>query len=330
MSGNIKNLTFVLTYSCNLKCKHCDIWENGKNDFISLSVFQKITNEKVLKESYYFYNENFDISFSWGEVFLIKNFDEYFYHVRDKYPNAKYCITTNGILMPQILKFLSGVHWKYGNFQNLKLNISIDWPDNIHNLQRWVSGAFHTTINTILNIKKMFPTLLMEIKFTITPINYWYIRSFTLLAAKLGIFFSFKPYEFVMNYMNKKHNLDVQFSEKQIKIIEYQISENPFILQQNNYKNKNFYNKIPSYLRNGLSKEEKARCQIANDDIIIMPDLDVFSCIFMKKLWTLKKENLSNIWHGKLVNKQRDIIKSGECQGCMLMCWWAKTDAIFE
>jgi MoaA/NifB/PqqE/SkfB family radical SAM enzyme len=60
----IKNLNFVLTFKCNLKCKHCDIWNNKDNSTIDIITFNKLINEKEIIKSYNYYNNKFELSLS--------------------------------------------------------------------------------------------------------------------------------------------------------------------------------------------------------------------------------------------------------------------------
>ena len=79
-----------------------------------------------------------------------------------------------------------------------------------------------------------------------------------------------------------------------------------------------------------MSKEEKMKCNIAENDFEIMPNLDVFSCIMMDKIWNLWEENARNIVTWKIMKKQKDDIKLWKCIWCMLMCWSAKTKEIYN
>lgn len=324
----IKNITFVLTYNCNSKCKHCDIWNNWMTDVIKYDKFVDILNDKILNDSYTYYWSNFDIAFSWWEVFTMNKFIDYFNYAYKKFPNARYSITTNWLLTDEILDFISYLKDKKITF---KLNISLDWPEKIHNLQRWLNNAFSKTIKTIILIKKKFPNLLIELKFTITKINYEYINFFIKFSHKLWVFFSFKPYEYIGNYINKKTYINTSFNKEQINIIEEQIIDNKFIELQKDYKSPYFFYKIPSYLRNWLTKEERSLCTIAQNDIMVLPNLQVHTCILMDFIWDLNNNSLEKIWstNNLFLEKQREKIKKWRCTWCMLMCWWAKTKEIY-
>jgi MoaA/NifB/PqqE/SkfB family radical SAM enzyme len=60
----IKTINWALTYKCNLKCTHCDIWENPYKNSFNIEKIKEIVTSKTIKESYNFYKNEFDIGIS--------------------------------------------------------------------------------------------------------------------------------------------------------------------------------------------------------------------------------------------------------------------------
>lgn len=327
MKNYIKSINWIFTYKCNLKCKHCDIWWNSFKDELSLEKIEEIVSSKIMQDSYKKYWDFFDIAISWWEPLLINNLEEIMLKI-DKYlPWAIHSISTNWILTEKLIRLI--VFWKQ-NWRNFrKINISIDWSEENHDYQRGINWSFKKSLRTIKTIKKIFPELIIEIKLTITKYNYKDIIFISKLANKLWIFFSFKPVENMINYTNQSLKNDIVFNKNEIDEIERQIVQNPYIIKQDKYITKYFFNKIPEYLRNWLWKEKKI-CSVANDSITIMPDWKIYSCILMSQTWDLNKNSIDEIWESDSIKKQRIEIKEWSCPECMLMCWSFKSKETYE
>lgn len=328
MEYYIKSINWILTYKCNLKCHHCDIWENPyKEDFLEVLISRVISSD-IVKRSFCFYGDEFDIGMSWWEPFILPNLYDVYGTIDDALPGAIHSVSTNGILTDKILRTLIQLKKDEKGFR--KINISLDGSELYHDMQRWIRGSFRKTIRTILEIKRVFPQQLIELKFTITKDNYGQILYFSRLAHWLGVFFSFKPVEDMRNYTNQGTDIITSFQEDEILEIERQVDDNPYIKKQDFYISPNFFLRIPGYLRSGLAKSEKSACTIANDSITIMPDGEVYSCILMDSIGNLFHETLDDIWSSDRIQEQRRKIKEWQCQGCMLMCGSFKTKNIYE
>ncbi|MDD2870367.1 MAG: radical SAM protein [Candidatus Gracilibacteria bacterium] len=327
MTHFIKSINWIFTYKCNLKCNHCDIWSYDYKSELSIEKIKEIVNSKIIQNSYKYYGEYFDIGLSGGEPLLIENLEEKMLLIDEYLPNSIHSISTNGILTNKLMKLL--IFWKKKGKSFKKINISVDGKQINHDRQRGVDGSFLKILETIGKIKKVFPEQIIELKMTITKNNYRDIIFLCRLANKLGVNFSFKPVENMTNYTNQKNYYNGHFSEDEIIEIENQVYDNPYIIEQGDYINKNFFYKIPDYLRNGLG-EEKKNCNIAKDSITIMPDGKVFSCILMNKIGDLRENNIDEIWNGKNIKLQRKLIENGDCPECMLMCGAFKSKEIYD
>lgn len=323
----IKSINWIFTYKCNLKCKHCDIWNNPYKKELSIEKIDEITKSKIIQDSYIKYWNFFDVAISWWEPLLIENLEEIMITIDKNLPWSIHSISTNWILTDKLIKLL--IFWKKKWKSFRKINISIDWNVKNHDNQRWINWSFIKSIETIQKVKKIFPKQIIEIKLTITNKNYKDILFISNLANKLWIFFSFKPVENMIHYTNQDKLNQTSFKENEINKIEEQIINNDFIIKQEKYINKYFFYNIPKYLRNWLW-EEKKLCNVANDSITIMPDWKIYSCILMEKTWDLNIENIDEIWIWDKIEKQRKEIKQGKCPECMLMCWSFKSKETYE
>ena len=327
MQHYLKSINWILTYKCNLKCTHCDIWNNPYKNEASISDIKKILQSKIITKSYEKYWDMFDVAISWWEPLLITNLKKVITEIDKIVPNSIHCISTNWVLIDKLIDLI--IFWwkKWKSFR--KINISIDWNKINHDIQRWTKWIFNETIKNIIKFKKIFPNQIIEIKLTITKNNYNDILYISKLADKLWVFFSFKPVENMNNYTNQSSQNITSFSNIEIKQIENQIINNPYIKKQNFYINPIFFNSIPEYLRNWLWKRKKD-CTIAKNTLTIMPDLKVYSCILMNSTWDLNNNNLDEIWSWNSLQKQIKEIEKWKCPECMLMCWSFKSKETYE
>ncbi len=326
--NHIKTINWILTYKCNLKCKHCDIRQNPNKQEPNINQIEKIITSPTIQQSYKHHWQSFDIWISWWEPLLIPNLEDIMLTIDKHLPWSIHSITTNATLKQKLIKLL--IFWKQHWKQLNKINISIDWNEENHDKQRWTKWSFKKTIETIKTIKKIFPNQLIEIKLTITTKdNHSDILFLSKLADKLWTLFSFKPIENMTNYTNQNKQIETTFSPEQIEKIQKQIINNPYLEKQNTYKNKNFFYKIPNYLTNWLWEERK-NCTIANDSITIMPDGKIYTCILMNKIGNITKQNIDEIWNSEEIQTQRKNIKQWKCPWCMLMCWLFKSKNTYE
>ena len=313
----IKSINWILTYQCNLRCTHCDIWENTNAYSLSLDEVKNIFSSQIIQESYRHYWDLFDIALSGWEPLLLRNLEGIYDLVDSFTPWAIHSISTNGSLEKRLLEFLIHIHKKGRSLR--KINISLDGNKITHNSQRGNSKSFQTSLKTIQKIKKVFPKQIIEIKLTITKQNFEQISFFTKLARELGVFFSFKPVENMLGYTNQIRQNNTYFSPQEIEKIEKQITNNLQIEEQHFYIHSGFFKMIPEYLRNGLW-EKKKYCNVAKESITLMPDGKIYACNLMECIWDVKDEKIDAIWIWKNIVHQRQEIEKWNCPECMLMC----------
>lgn len=322
----IKSINWITTYKCNLKCSHCDIWSNPDKNMLSLDEIDTIFGSKILKDSYDYYGDIFDIAISWGEPMLLENIEEIMDRIDSLLPWAIHSISTNGVLEKKLISVL--LYWKKTGRSLKKINISMDGNNINHDMQRWTPGSFIKSIGTITKIKKIFPEQIIEIKLTITKQNYKDILYISKLAQKLWVFFSFKPVENMTNYTNQWWDIASDFSHAEIEEIEKQIYDNIYIQEQKQYISPKFFHMIPKYLKNWLGKIKKS-CQVANESVTLMPDGKTYGCILMESVGSTKSQSLQELWSGDIIEKQRKDIQDGKCPECMLMCWSFKSKNMY-
>jgi MoaA/NifB/PqqE/SkfB family radical SAM enzyme len=271
-----------------------------------ISDIKMILNDSLIEESSKYYGPKFDISLGGGEPFLVENLQQIVETIDNKFPGSFKSISTNGLYKERIIKFV-----RKNKRLKFKLNISVDGINEAHDRIRGICGAFEETMQTIIGIKKTNPQQKIELKLTLTPKNYNQIKKVYKLARKLNCDFAFKPAENIKSYTNRISDIGLKFTQKQLCSIR---NEAFFISAQmymkGNFRKAKFFKDIPFYL---FSKKKPDKCFVLDNDITIMPDGKVHTCVKMAPLGNINEDVLKNLWH-----KRR--IKFKKCPSCMLMC----------
>lgn len=123
-----------LSYTCNLKCRHCFVKKNKDNGFV-LKNFDSIIEGLYSRGLSY-------IIYTYGEPFLVKNFISIVEKTSNK--NIVQTIMTNGTqITEQVAKRIS-------NIPNLRIMLSLDsYIANEHDFRRSEKGTFNRVINAI-------------------------------------------------------------------------------------------------------------------------------------------------------------------------------------
>lgn len=299
----IKSVNWLITDTCNLKCRHCDIWKLPAK-ITSQKLVEKLLADPVVEKSYVYYGERFDISLGGGEPFTYPHLQELVTQIEQKYSGALKAITTNGMLIKKIYRFL-----KDNPNLCLKLNISVDGMKESHDKIRGVKGAFDQTIQTIRMIRRVFPDQKVELKMTMMRENASQVRDVYQLAKGLGCSFSCKPADYLPHYTNRDSEFSVSFSDEEFYAIRNQLFIVADDMRQNKeYKKSRFTKDIPFYFQ---GKRRHTTCSVLWQHITAMPDGDIFFCIKEEKAGNILNENL-----GTMKTKAKDF----ECKSCMLMC----------
>ncbi len=180
-----KNLTFFLTYRCNLRCNVCGQWGltgyakklTGKQlaDEVDIATLKRVLDEAALFKP--------QITMCGGETLLYKNWFEFMSYVKSK--GMECILTTNGTLLEQNAEKIveAGLD---------KLSLSLDGPEKIHNKARGREGVFQKAlsgISLINDFKKKKNTAYpkLEIGCTISDQNYAHLDKLIAIAESLDV-----------------------------------------------------------------------------------------------------------------------------------------------
>jgi MoaA/NifB/PqqE/SkfB family radical SAM enzyme len=188
----LSTLILALTDKCNLKCAICDIWEKNERESkeLDFNSLRQILGQEVLKRLKHIY-------LTGGEPFMRADLCEIVLMIKGFYPRSGITISSNGTLTGQILDFLHSTR----KFPDIGLEFSL-LGVKTHDVISGVKGSFENLENTIYEVRKMFPSLILKAKFVITPRNYIAIEEAADYCQKRNIPLMFKIVENVESYTN--------------------------------------------------------------------------------------------------------------------------------
>ncbi len=178
------NISFTITNACNLRCRMCGQWseagyvhnnpERIKRE-IGLSDWKRVTDELAAHHIY-------SVLLRGGEVFLYPEIIELIEYIHSK--GIFISIDTNGTLLGNCLKDLVRIG-------KIHLTVSIDGPEEIHDMVRGVPGSFqkmYRNMSAFNELEKESPNKISKsITFTISPYSYRGLSQIPDIARSLGI-----------------------------------------------------------------------------------------------------------------------------------------------
>lgn len=315
----IDHINFAITYICNSRCKHCNIWMKYKED---PKAVQKELKLQQIKETFdrSQYLENLKtISLTGGEPFLRNDFVDicgFFIH---RYPKAKIVIPTNAVNINLVITKLEEIVKTY-NPKNIYISISLDGIGVTHDEIRGVPGDYNRVLELIELIKKSFPAINQGISFTITKHNYKDLLSIYEFTKEMSIGFGF---QFAQNSSSFYENLDKCFEWKDSKLDEVneiirvlckKIKAEQNILQNITSTNLYYISHMVDFQRNPCVISS---CYSGFHSLFMDAYGNIYPCIMLnKKLGNICDLDFDDIWSSKMAKETREFIRSNKCA-----CW---------
>jgi MoaA/NifB/PqqE/SkfB family radical SAM enzyme len=304
----LKNLLLILTYKCNSKCGHCDIWKDDEHE-LSFEIIRRIINDPFIRDITH-------IELSGGEPFIRTDFKDILKLVESKV-GADIGISTNGILTDKIINDLNAIE----NKDRLTIRFSLDGLEKTHDLQRGIKGAFNKTITTAERIRLLYPSIKVEFLFTITRKNYKEILLAYGLIKNIDKAFNFTVgvNQFVKNYktmIRRYQKEEYEFKSAEVKDIIAQLrilfSK---CLQDRNYHEALFIILVIKYLK---KEPSGLYCSSPSENLIITADRKIYSCINEEPIGKIGGSSIK----GSINHKKREFhaVKGlkKECSQCVL------------
>lgn len=326
-------LTILVTYMCQSRCNHCDIWKfyrGGAPDQVGKelrlddykALFRAVSDSLVW------------IEVSGGEATLRSDFPEIIVAAHDLTRIANCAITTNGLNPTRVVSQVRSILDRTGG-RPLTVGVSVDGYGDSYTKVRGVD-SYERVLKTYLALKALtseYGGLRPHIAYTISRFNAGQFSDFYQnISRSHGVKIeeiSFTFEHFVGFYFQTYHKLDTgtttAFHTGLMKDIgdirtlqrgaETKLSS--LTLRSQFYQ---FYlANIETYLRN--PERQVIPCTASELSAFVDPYGNVRPCsMWDAKIGNLKEASFTEIWNSAVRLKIRDQVRSGACPNCWTPC----------
>jgi MoaA/NifB/PqqE/SkfB family radical SAM enzyme len=303
------NYTVSLLYSCNSRCKTCNIWKKPAKN-LTLSEY-KLIFKKIGRKPYW-------VTLSGGEPFLRNDIVE-IAEIIYKYSRPKILnIPTNGIETQKIIEAVFRIAKNSPKTQVI-INLSIDGVEDQHDEIRQIEGNYEQAMLTYSKLKKIkLPNLSIGIHSVVSKYN---VENFSQVANTM---LELKPDSYITEIAEERVELDTIGADITPNQVQYRSAIDYLIHRIKNGKffgtNKitqafriEYYNLVKQIMRD---KTQVIPCYAGISSVQISPDGDIWSCcVRAESMGNLREKNYNfkKIWFGKKMAEQRKSIKNKEC-----------------
>ncbi len=297
-----------LTYHCNLKCQHCQIWqiplEEIRKNTLSLDEQKAILDDLSA-------NDVRHVSFSGGEMFLQKTVYDLIAYAKSlglKVGGNSNAFIINDKIARKIVD--SGLDMLYTSMDG----------DNAktHDTIRGVDGAFARVLEGVKNLRAIKPDFKIFFNTTINRENVGQLTGIAKLAREHGI--NGLTIEMTNTFDKYSPNTDLLLKDEQMPILHAQIKE-----LFENYSEllphpPGYFDEFETYFNNP-DELYKYRCLAGFTTAQIHPNGDLYPCpVAFKKLGNLTKKSFRDLWFSKDADDLRLDIKEGRHPICWITC----------
>lgn len=287
------DVTFELTYDCNIKCVHCYQDSNNKKVLNTDEVFNILEQLSQIG--------CFHLAFTGGEIFLRKDLFE----IVERASNLGFAIkllTNATMITEEIAKQIS----KYKkNIQYVEISI-YGSSSSLHDKVTRQIGSFDKTISAVHYLKKH--GVKVKCKTPVMTFNYDDFDKIREMCEKMGVKYAYSV-SMYPTINGDKRPTNYRISSNQLdKILEREIIKG--------MKNKN-YTSLYDRIANS-DKYDQIVCGAATRIANISPNGDVTPCILLPTiLGNLKEESLEDIWYESSKTKKfRNIVNGAYGEKC--------------
>jgi MoaA/NifB/PqqE/SkfB family radical SAM enzyme len=297
-----------LTYHCNLKCRHCQIWripyEQIKKTTMSFDQQKAVVDDLAA-------NGVRHVSFSGGEMFLQKTAYDLIAHAKAR--GMKVGGNSNAFLISEKVAAkiaAAGLDFLY---------ISLDGDNaTTHDYIRGVPGAFDRVFVGVANVKRANPAIKIFFNTTINRHNVGQLVGVAKLAEKAGV--DGITIEMTNTFDKYAPEEDLTLTDDQLPLLRAQIKDlfahhADLLPHQMGY-----FDEFETYLSN-RDELYKYRCVAGYTSAQIHPNGDLYACpVAFEKLGNLTEQTFADIWYGEKADRCRLDIKEGRHPICWITC----------
>lgn len=283
------SITIMLTEFCNLDCWMCDFAvSKGLTESLAWTPLEYIS---FLRHP--FFKDLRAIGFTGGEPFAYQGVQELYAALQSAFPSMFISFSSNATLLKPMSETLALTR----NWRQTRLFTSIDGVAS-HDIQRGKPGALDKSMKHLGEMRRRFPELGIDIKFTITPVNYQELKDAYLMCTELGFNFTAKMIENNPYYTNtlsfQEHQEDFRFNEEQLAVVREQLTWildhlSPTVAEVRRAEMKEVLASLdPAWRRSG-------RCRVPKESAFLDPRKNFFACKEFPALINLNDATLDDI-----------------------------------
>lgn len=283
-----ETLTVMLTELCNLDCWMCDFGASrglraqlpwGHEDFLYFI-------------DHAFFSRLHSIGFTGGEPFAHSDVRSLYKALVDAHPRMFFSFSSNASLLKPMVDTLAFTR-DWGRF---KLFTSIDGVET-HDVQRGRAGALQKSLDNIDALRRLYPELIVEVKFTVTPVNHAELLSAYRLITSRGLDFTAKMIEVNPNYTSQlsfaAHSESFRFTPEQIDVVRRQLDT---VLGETTRVSRKRLEEMTE-LRESLEADWKrgGRCKLPRAGAFLDARLRLFTCKEYAPVLDLSRQTLDDL-----------------------------------
>ena len=213
-----QSLTVMLTELCNLDCWMCDFAvSKGLREQLPWSA-----DEFLRFIAHPYFGGLHSIGFTGGEPFAHSEVRELYERLVQERPTLSLSFSSNATLLKPMQETLALTR----DWSRFKLFTSIDGVET-HDVQRGRRGALEKSLGHIEALRQRFPELVVEVKFTVTPVNHAELLAAYRLITARGLDFTAKMIEVNPNYTSQlsfeSHSQSFQLTPAQLDTVRAQL-----------------------------------------------------------------------------------------------------------
>ncbi len=304
LSGPLK-IQWELTYRCNLRCKHCHLWQIEEEERLPAERVKEVLQELRQLGGRY-------VSFSGGELFLLKESFEILSFAKSL--GFKVAANSNGWLLNR----KNAERLASTSIDIIFLSLDGSNPE-IHDWIRGVEGAWERVLQAIRNIKEAGPRPKVFVNITVNKKNLPVLYDTVKLAVSTGADgVTIEPMHEVDKYSPMA---GLVLTEEDIPLIQQQVEAiirdfSPYLPHFHDY-----LRKFPQFVTDLEGLKRSFRCIAAYFSVQIHPNGDVHPCpVAFFKMGNLRESSFREIWFSERADKVRRMIKEGNHPPCWFTC----------
>lgn len=286
---SFESLTVMLTELCNLDCWMCDFAvSKGLREELPWSSDEFMA---LLKHPYF--SRLHSVGFTGGEPFAHSGARSMYQDLVEFRPDLFVSFSSNATLLkPMMDTFALTRDWS-----KTKLFTSIDGVKT-HDVQRGRAGALQKSMAHLKALRERFSDLVIEVKFTVTPVNHEELLAAYQLVTSEGFDFTAKMIEVNPNYTSQlsfeSHSQDFRFTLQQIDAVRRQLDA---ILSESPSKVTERRRAEMLELRESLEPEWRrhGRCTLPRSGAFIDARLRLFTCKEYAPVLDLSTQTLDDL-----------------------------------